>query len=289
MQVKLVISGGDSFTFGSELHNDIINPSPSKLSWANLIAEKLNAKHINVAEGGRSNSFIARHVINKIYEALQNSKPEDIFVQVMWTFVHRQEIAVNFPTKRMDSPWFPLDPHVCEDETESDWFKELPRDTETWQGLYDGMHKRFLINKSLGLIDFSVEYYKVTGILQDTYTSLKEILMLQDFLEARNVRYMFTYVDDNVINGLKGIDKYTKGLNSFIKYDEWFNFPGVVGFNDWAKANEYEYGVYHPLEKAHEDAADIIYEEKVKHIFARESSFRKRLKELRKKDPFIYE
>jgi hypothetical protein len=37
------------------------------------------------------------------------------------------------------------------------------------------------------------------------------------------------------------------------------------GFNEWALANKYEYGVDHPTEKAHEDAAELIYE-RVKEI-----------------------
>ena len=82
--IKLVISGGDSFTYGCELQDQLDERHASEFSWANLVANKLNAKHINTAEGGRSNSFIVRHVINTVYEALQHDyKPEEIFVQVM--------------------------------------------------------------------------------------------------------------------------------------------------------------------------------------------------------------
>ena len=59
-------------------------------------------------------------------------------------------------------------------------------------------------------------------------------------------------------------DDFTTGLRSFIKFNEWYKFPGdgdYVGFDDWAKANKYEYATSHPLEKAHEDAAELIYEE----------------------------
>ena len=297
--IKLVISGGDSFTFGSELpdddpadhdpdgnydiHQSLIGPRGrrhdrdavdqprrgSKLSWANLVAVKLNAKHINIAEGGRSNSFIVRHIINKIYEALQHEyKTEEIFVQVMWTFVTRQELVINSDTKRWDSPWFPIDPYVPGDETKSDWFKKIPKDTKNWQSVHDGMYERYLINKELGMVDFVKEYYKVTGSVHDTYISLKEILMLQDFLESRSIKYMFTYVSEHVMYGLGSSDRFTNGLHSFIKFKEWYIFPGdkeFMGFDDWARENKYEYATSHPLEKAHEDTAELIYE-RVKQI-----------------------
>jgi len=285
--ITLVISGGDSFTFGSELLDDcgtmhvpVVTSTPyhrptqpirlgpfaaaSKHSWANLTANKLNAKHINTGESGRSNSYIVRHIINIIYEALEhNYKPDEIFVQVMWTFVARQEIAVNFDIKRYDSPWFAVDPYVCEDETKSNWFKKVSKSVPNWQEVHDDMHKRYLINKDLGLVDYAKSYYTVVSDLHDKYTSLQKILMLQDFLESRNVKYMFTYVNEHVMKGLISIDKFTNGLHSFIKFDEWFKFPGdkeFMGFDDWAKANGYPYATSHPLEQAHKDAAELLYE-----------------------------
>ena len=267
--ITLVISGGDSFTFGSELGDDWLDDTEwraSKFSWANLVANKLNAKHINTGEGGRSNSYIVRHVINKIYEALQhNYKPDEIFVQVMWTFIARQEIAINSDTKRWDSPWFPIDPYVVGDESKADWFKEVDKNSRNFNAVRDGLRERYNINKGLGLVDFAKEYYKVTGNLNDRYTSLKEMLMLQDFLDNRSIKYMFTYVSEHVMNGLLLVqdNKFTNGLQSFINFDEWYKFPGnkeFMGFNDWAKANGYPYATSHPLEQAHEDAAELLYE-----------------------------
>ena len=276
--IKLVISGGDSFTYGSELSDDgCLGPKhASKNCWANLVANKLNAKHINTGEGGRSNSYITRHVIHAVlHEALQHDyKSEEIFVQVMWTFVPRQEIAVNFDIDRQDSPWFPIDPYVCEDESKSDWFKKVSKSIPNWQEVHDDMHKRYLINKDLGLVDYAKSYYTVVSDLHDTYTSLQKILMLQDFLENRNVKYMFTYVNEHVMTGLRGRDKFTSVLHCFIKFDEWFKFPGdkeFMGFDDWAKANGYPYATSHPLEQAHEDAAELLYE-KVRQILHAEQT-----------------
>ena len=275
--IKLVISGGDSFTYGAELPDDY--HGPAKGSWAQLIANKLNAKHINKAMSGRSNSFIVRHIINAIHEASQhNYYPQEIFVQVMWTFAGRTEIPINFNTERDDSPWFPIDPYVCEDESKSKWFKEVSKDTPNYEETRNNLRNRYKINKKLGLVDFTKEYYKVTQGVYDTYSSLKEILMLQDFLDKRNVKYMFTYVNEHVMialcdhvdnyghnydHGLVSIDKFTNGLRNFIKFDEWYKFPGnkeFMGFDDWAKANGYPYATSHPLEQAHKDAAELLYE-----------------------------
>ncbi|SVE35376.1 uncharacterized protein METZ01_LOCUS488230, partial [marine metagenome] len=95
------------------------------------------------------------------------------------------------------------------------------------------------------------------------------ILMLQELLENKNIKYMFTHVNEHVINGLIGpSNTYINSLRSFIKFGEWYNFPGheeTTGFDQWAKWNKYEYATSHPLEKAHEDAAELLYE-KVKTI-----------------------
>jgi len=284
--IKLVISGGDSFTFGAELTAwPAAYNTPSPGSWAQLVANKLNAnlyKHVNTARSGRSNSFIVRHVINTVHQALKHEyKREEIFVQVMWTFVARQEIAVNCDTQRSDSPWFPIDPYVCEDESKGDWFKKVLKDTKNWKESHDAMHERYLINKDLGLVDYAKAYYRIVSDLHDTYTSLSEILSLQELLDYNNIRYMFTYVNKHVMNGLihpsgrdqswdriypiniSWTEKFTDSLCNFIKFDEWYKFPidgKYVGFDDWAKFNKYEYATSHPLEKAHADAAELIYD-----------------------------
>ena len=299
--IKLVISGGDSFTFGSELPDEHAGQGiSSKLSWAHLVSEKLGAKHINTAWPGRSNSFIVRHVMHQVSKALRDKfKPEEIFVQVMWTYLGRQEILVNnllheydrggtprqpgsgpIYERRRDSPWFHIDPHVASDES-PEW--------EGWKAVWKE-------NKRIGFVEYVKEYYKVTGELTDHYISLKEILFLQEFLENRNVKYMFTYVHTeikdylqicNVTSGytseLETPMDIVDGMRKEIKFDEWFNFscrldnkkhefPRIssVGFWNWAseskhtgplKNKKYRLGPEdHPLEEAHQDAAVLIYD-----------------------------
>jgi len=292
--ITLVISGGDSFTFGSELRDTHNELTPSKTCWANLIANKLNAKHCNTGRGARGNSFITRHVIYKVNQALRlGYKPEEIFVQVMWSFWSRSEIAVNFHTQTpFDSPWYYLYPHMAEDESKSEWvmnaikehsikkFRFANGDTKA-DRFAKSLHSEYKTRKELGLVDFAKHHYTITDNLNDIYKSLKSVLLLQNFLENRNIKYMYTYVDFTIYEAFLNMEpknKFVNNLRDAIKFYGWYTFPGYhkyewdketittpYGFTDWTKRHGYEIGVSHPLEKAHANAADLIYE-RVKEI-----------------------
>jgi len=66
---KKILSGGCSFTFGNELSDDD-GKTPSKNSWASLMAKQNDCEHICLAKGGIGNSGIAR----KIFQYISNSK-----------------------------------------------------------------------------------------------------------------------------------------------------------------------------------------------------------------------
>lgn len=268
---ELVISGGDSFTFGAELATDnSVNPNPN--SWANLVAQRIGKQHVNVARSGRSNSYITRHVLHQLQTALEQGTPtEKIFVQVMWTFTDRHEFAIGIPTGEYDSPWMYTTPYSHVDETESEWFKSVDRDLPTWQNVYNSLKSFYNKNKQLGIVDFAKQFSKLTQSMpdNDSYTSLKEILLLQNTLKCYNIPYVFTYVNQHVMNGMfkdSSNSCYLKSLRNLIDMHHWYSFPGdyqeYIGFDDWAKNNNYAYATSHPLETAHVDAADLIY----KHI-----------------------
>lgn len=269
--VKLVISAGDSFTFGSELEPPNEQILPSTNSWANLVAEQLNSKHINVARPGRSNSYAARHVVYQVNRALDNGTPaDDILVQVMWTFTDRSEFAVGVDLEEYDSPWLALTPYTHVNENESSWFKNLSRNIPNWQSIYNNHQTLYDRNKNLGIVDFAKHYSKLiqSSALNDSYISLKEILSTKLLLESQNIKYLFTYVNQHVMNGLLedcNDNKYMQSYRNLLDVP-WFNFPGdfqkYVGFDDWAKYHNYEYATSHPLKQAHVDASSII----IKHI-----------------------
>jgi hypothetical protein len=273
--VKIVISAGDSFTFGSELEPPNEQILPSTNSWANLVANKLNSRHINVARPGRSNSYAARHIAYQVNKALeQGISTSDILVQVMWTFTDRNEFAVGVDLNEYDSPWLALTPYTHVNENESTWFKSLSRSIPNWQSIHNDHQTLYNRNKSLGIVDFAKYYSKLvqSSALNDSYVSLKEILSTKLLLESQNIQYMFTYVNQHVMIGLleDNIDnKYIQGYRSLLNVD-WFNFPGsfqkYIGFDDWAKNNNYEYATSHPLKPAHTHASELIYNHLVKNI-----------------------
>ena len=268
---ELVISAGDSFTFGAELYTDDgFYPNPN--SWANLVAQRISNQHINVARSGRSNSYIVRHVLHEIQSAFEkNISPEKIFVQVMWTFTDRHEFAIGMPTGEYDSPWMYLTPYSHLDETKSDWFRAVSQDLPNWKGVYNNLKSFYNKNRELGIVDFANQYSKLTQStpMNDSYTSIKELLLLQNILQVNNILYMFTYVNQHVMAGLFSDaennhgSKYLQSTRQMVDLNNWYRFPGnhqtYVGFDDWARYNNYEYGTSHPLELAHQDAAELIY------------------------------
>jgi hypothetical protein len=267
---KLVISGGDSFTFGSELHNENEDPSvPHHESWANLVALELGEKHLNLARHGRSNSYIVRHIIDCLAKTTVN--PKDILVQVMWTFVDRYEYALEYDTGEYDTPWYPFSINSAFDETNSDWFKSLPRETKNWESTYKSLRLKWKKNVNLGVVDFSKQYNRVVMMnpLNHSYSSAKDVLFLQNYLDLNKIDYMFTYVNNYVTDGLKTQaqdhpgSSYLESIRKLIHWDKWYEFPGNTtmsgfGFDNWSKQNNYEYATSHPLHNAHKDAARLI-------------------------------
>jgi hypothetical protein len=272
----LVISGGDSFTFGAELETDD-GFNPNQRSWANLVATRIGKQHINVARSGRSNSYITRHVLHQLESALSSGvAPDNIYVQVMWTFADRNEFAIGIPTTEFDSPWLYLTPYSHVDETESDWFKKLDRSVPNWRGVYNSLKSVYNRNRELGIIDFAKTYNRLvqSSPLNDSYTSLKEILLLQNTLKSYNIKYLFSYVNSYVMTGIfeeEKQNKYLSSMRNLIDLTNWYSFPVPgcqhAGFDDWAKHNNYEYATSHPLEAAHNDAATLVYNHLVKNFY----------------------
>jgi len=269
--MKICISAGDSFTYGAELPDDYIGPS--KHAWSNLISDKLGAKHINTAASGRSNAFMSRRVIYYASEYLKQYNSEEIFVQVMWTFVARREFKLINGTlgdkmHKADSEWLALDPYTADNEAESTWFKKVSPNAPNYESTKNTLERKFNLYKDAGIVDLAKSWYKVISDEDDTYASLKEILLLQEFLNKRNIRYIFTYVGYHIPKQLfdDETNQYVSNLRTLIDKDRWYTFPGqwnesqYIGFDDWAKLNKYEYATSHPLEKAHSDAAGLIYE-----------------------------
>ena len=90
--------------------------------------------------------------------------------------------------------------------------------------------------------------------------------MLQQYLQLKNIPYIFSLVDECLLNNSKKYrDENMQTLIKQLSMDEWILFPGDRGFYTWARDEEYPIGATHPLEDAHKDAAKL-FKEKVNEL-----------------------
>jgi hypothetical protein len=92
------------------------------------------------------------------------------------------------------------------------------------------------------------------------HTSPRVILDFQQYCEYQQISYLFTCVDNCLI----------ELLSPETNWDHWYLFPAGTkshetqqsrGFYQWAVENKYNIGIDgHPLEQAHQDAAQLIKE-----------------------------
>ncbi len=98
----------------------------------------------------------------------------------------------------------------------------------------------------------------------ETYSVLKEIVYLQNYLKANRIPYVFTSADVSVFKNstVNSNDPTISSLYGQIDFDRYFFFPSrdddPKGFYQWALENKYAIGTTHPLEQAHVDAANLM-------------------------------
>ena len=268
--VNVVISGGDSFTFGSEIPGD--NPlAPHPKSWANLLSNHLGAeKHINLGRGGRSNSYIARHVIHTVWKEMKRNKPEDIFVQVMWSNSNRHEFPLSQDFDMYDSPWYAIGPFSGSDETKAPWFKKLSKNTHNYQSAKENLLEVYDRDKKLGIPEFMRQFVTVVQgrRLYDSYTTASEVVKLQNFLKLYNINYFFTHITTHAWSGIfynshsDPGNMYLTTMRDQIDKDRWIDWGKMnEGFDDWARAIGVDYGTSHPLEDGHRRGAMFLFNE----------------------------
>lgn len=114
--------------------------------------------------------------------------------------------------------------------------------------------------------EFSEEYFKHVGNSEyyELYSTLKEILFVQQYCKIHNVPYMMMAVDNSFYlteNYFRRRDADIDSLYQNIDWTRWFWFDQLQGFYQWSKNNKYTMGTHgHPLEQAHSDAAELIKE-----------------------------
>lgn len=262
----ILVAGGDSFVYGAELKDQIDDPSHS--TFPALLAKQHDMEYVCAARSGNANSAISRMTMRACQEI--SDKGQSVFALVMWTFAHRFEFRFNYDTQQEISPWYSINSWNIEDDENNifKFFKNENKDIEAH------MAETLRKDKEIGIAEFAKTFYKHVGNNEyyEMYTSLKEILFLQNYLELKNIPYLFIPADISFQeheNYLRRKDEYLSDIHDQINWKNWYMFPegkgadqteSPRGFYQWAVENKYSVGTTHPLEDAHRDAAKLIGE-----------------------------
>ena len=261
--IKKFITGGCSFTFGHELSDDQEGKVPSKKSWGYRLFrqqevnyQKLLDKqeYFCVASPGAGNSAIARRVFNAITNSDEISS-----VCVMWSFVSRYDWAMPRHRFLEDTRWATISPWDTDAGNEEAFREMQGSEPQQQQWITRGDQYR-----ETGVKDLAEAIYKYgANEYHETYLSWKSIIWLQNILEKKKIPFMFTLADNGLFyNGLdhhRDKDGFMNKLWKEIDFSRWFFFgERAMGFNQWALINDYERGLTHPLDKAHEDAVNLM-------------------------------
>ena len=247
------IAGGCSFTFGHELSDDEKGKIPSKKSWAHLLKPK-DHEYVCTAHPGSGNSGIARRVFNEVANTNDVSA-----VVVMWSFLSRYDWAMPRHKDLEDTRWAtmsPWDTSMAADERHQA-LAGSEAQQEQWK-------RRQRLMLETGVKPFAEAIYRHSANeYHETYLSWKSIIWLQNILEKKKIPFMFTLADNTLFykefEHHKDQDPFMKALHGEIDLTKWFSFgERMMGFNQWSLMEEYERGTTHPLDKAHEDAVQLM-------------------------------
>ena len=238
--MTVLIAGGDSFTYGSEL------PSQDH-AWANLLATRKGWNICNTARPAASNSSIRRNVMN----AVNKYKDLDLFVAVMWSFPNRYEFRFAYDTGHIDSPWYSVNPWTYNDQNFADHFHN--KDDEVLQAQQANRANA----EATGISDFAKSYVENVAQTEywELYTSWCEIVMLQNYLDNQDIPYRFLCVDNSLLESNCEIDTTLTTLRQSINW-----FAHNEGMYNWAKRTEQPFYTTHPHESAHIEWINMLYD-----------------------------
>jgi len=245
----MIIAAGDSFVYGSEL-----------ASPANTFTALLGATE-SIAWPGYSNDAIARTTIERCEQGGVTG------VVVSWTFPGRYEFRFSYDTRQKKTPWYAINAWTIQNDPgviEREFVTHNP-------DILNAQIKTIERAKQTGVADFAEVFYKHVGSSEywEIYSSLKEIVYLQNYLIVKQIPFMFTCADNSIFNNytVDNADTVITSLLNQIDQTNWFWFPEGKGadqtetprgFYQWAVENKYPVGTTHPLEQAHQAAANLM-------------------------------
>lgn len=236
MVAPILVGAGCSLIEGTELESH-------KQTWTYKVAERCGFDYCNAGHASVGNKYIAKRVIEEVSGAMR-----EVAVIVQWTYISRYDYLFSFNTQERNSPWYTLTPAHANlaDETVRKCFG-------------DEYVSRI---REYGTDKWAEYHYKMLNEHNDMDNTLSAMLMLQEFLKNRNIPYLFTSAER-----WRDYKAFTNNLHSRPLYDniDWDRFKwfphdyGDTGFVYWANANKFPLApLGHPLEPAHEAAADIM-------------------------------
>jgi hypothetical protein len=262
----ILVAGGDSFVFGSELKDQINGPSQSV--YAALLAKKHQIEYHCAAWSGNANNAISRMTIAACEKLKEENKK--IGAIVTWTFANRYEFRFNYDTRQKISPWYSINAWTVVDNLD-DIKQEFKSNNNE---ILRAQQKNILTSRQTGIADFAKTFFKHVGDNEyyELYSSLKEILFLQNYFKTNQIPFLFLAADNYFYqhpNYHRRKDEFIDSLYKQIDWNCWFFFPPGTGpaqtveprgFYQWAVENKYPVGTTHPLEEAHQAAAELIKE-----------------------------
>jgi hypothetical protein len=251
---KILIAGGDSFIYGLDMLdcNPTNNYAYSVNTWPALLSAELGREYVCASFPGSSNSAITRRTIL----ACEKNRGRDMMVVIGWSFLNRFEFKfttpyTKTPDKIKDPEGYAFD-HRSSSSSGGSWLSFNIVD------LYGtGMMLKYI---EPDMKKFLQDYYKHVGSddVYEYYNTLKEILYLQNYLELHKIPYLFTSAHAFFHKKIQdeNIDCLLKQMN----FNNWFFYPNLKGFVQWANDNKYPKRDEHPSEEAHLAAFKLIKE-----------------------------
>ena len=264
MSKKYFIAGGCSFTFGHELSDNVNGRTPSKKSWAYQLFDQTrypgtDVNYVTVAHPGTGNPGIARRVFNAVSQHDNELHTGIECVVVMWSFLSRYDWAMPRHRDLEGTRWATISPWDTNMRAEErhNALSGSEVQLEQWKRRQDLMIET-------GVKPFAEAIYKhAANEYHETYLSWKSIIWLQNILEKKKIKFMFTLADNSLFykdfDHHKDQDRFMKALHKEIDLTKWFSFGDrMMGFIQWALMENYSRGTTHPLVEAHQDAVKLM-------------------------------
>jgi hypothetical protein len=214
-------SFGCSFIFGSDLADDgrdLPAPTPSNHTWPAHLARHLGLEYECLARPGSGNLQIAERVLSHLTD------PEPCFYVISWSWIDRFDYTnSNVTSDPILARWF-------------NWRTLMPVDTsDLAQTYYRGLHSEY----------------------RDKLTTLMYTRLVIDTLVRCQQRFIMTYMDELMFDPNWNQTSAVLDLQQSVR-PHMTLFEGQT-FLDYSRKNGFAISpTLHPLEQAHESAAQVI-------------------------------